>query len=109
LSCQHGVCTTRRAGGVLCGVGTAAGGAFMRVRIAVIGACLLALATCTDDHTPTSPRPPRLAAAVTGGDPVFIGAGDIAECDSHSYATDSLIDTMPGTIFTAGENAYTYG
>ena len=81
----------------------------MRVRIAALGACLLGLATCTDDHTPTSPRPPRLAAAVTGGDPVFIGAGDIAECDSHSYATDSLIDTMPGTIFTAGDNAYPNG
>jgi len=38
-----------------------------------------------------------------------MGAGDIAHCDSHSYDTDSLIDTIPGTVFAAGDNAYEDG
>jgi len=43
---------------------------------------------------------------VTGGDPVFVGAGDIAECDRHSYDTDTLLQSIAGTVFTAGDNAY---
>jgi len=38
---------------------------------------------------------------------VFIGAGDIGECDKvHSGKTAAVIDTTAGTVFTLGDNAY---
>jgi acid phosphatase type 7 len=42
------------------------------------------------------------------GEPVvLVGAGDIAECDSHGHnVTADLLDSIPGTVFTAGDNAY---
>ena len=43
-------------------------------------------------------------------DPVLVGAGDIASCDSPGdEATAALIDQIPGTVFTAGDNAYVNG
>lgn len=47
--------------------------------------------------------------------PVLVGAGDIARCgsgvpaDSRPEATAKLLDTIPGTVFTAGDNAYPDG
>ncbi|MGH2373331.1 MAG: metallophosphoesterase family protein [bacterium] len=42
--------------------------------------------------------------------PVLVGAGDIASCASHGdEATARLLDGIPGTIFTAGDNVYEYG
>ncbi|HEY6156408.1 MAG TPA: metallophosphoesterase [Gemmatimonadales bacterium] len=41
---------------------------------------------------------------------VFIGAGDIGECDKvHSVKTAAVIDTIAGTVFTLGDNAYPNG
>jgi len=41
---------------------------------------------------------------------VLIGAGDIGECGIPWAAkTAALIDTIPGTVFTLGDNAYPYG
>lgn len=38
---------------------------------------------------------------------MFIGAGDIADCRSEGSAlTARLLDNMPGTVFTTGDNAY---
>jgi hypothetical protein len=38
---------------------------------------------------------------------VLVGAGDIAECDSNGdEQTAALLDKIPGTVFTAGDNAY---
>jgi hypothetical protein len=49
--------------------------------------------------------PPALVEAVT-----FIGAGDIAVCGSLADdATAALLDTIPGLIWTAGDNAYPSG
>ncbi len=48
-------------------------------------------------------------------DIVFVGAGDIAQCDSKDlqknpvYATAQLVAGIPGTVFTAGDNAYPSG
>jgi len=43
-------------------------------------------------------------------DPVLVGAGDIADCDLESgAATAALLDTIEGTVFTAGDNAYPNG
>jgi uncharacterized protein YjdB len=45
-----------------------------------------------------------------GGDPVIIAAGDIASCDSDGdEATALLLDNMPGTIITLGDNVYNDG
>jgi hypothetical protein len=44
------------------------------------------------------------------GPPVLVGAGDIARCDSdRDEATADLVEDIPGTVFTAGDNAYQYG
>lgn len=48
--------------------------------------------------------------ALAAGDPVLVGAGDIASCSSSGDAkTASLIANIPGTVFTAGDNAYPSG
>lgn len=41
---------------------------------------------------------------------VFVGAGDIGECGSNApQATSMLLDSMGGTVFTVGDNAYPLG
>jgi hypothetical protein len=58
-----------------------------------------------------------LVAATTGApvvagaeDPVLVGAGDIADCTtSADTATAELLDGIPGTVFTLGDNAYERG
>jgi len=42
-------------------------------------------------------------------DPVLVGAGDIADCDAGAAATAALVDSIRGTVFTAGDNAYENG
>jgi len=58
---------------------------------------------------PTGPNPvhaPALAAP-TG---VLVGAGDIGFCGtSGAESTALLLDRLPGTVFTAGDNAYDAG
>jgi 3',5'-cyclic AMP phosphodiesterase CpdA len=45
-----------------------------------------------------------------GGPAVLVGAGDIAECGlPGAEATARLLDEIPGTVFTAGDNAYYQG
>jgi acid phosphatase type 7 len=63
-----------------------------------------------------SPGASASAAASSGptpspsGDPVLVGAGDIASCNlDGDEATAKLIDGLPGTVFTAGDNAYDAG
>jgi hypothetical protein len=42
--------------------------------------------------------------------PVLVGAGDIADClRTADSATATLLDTIPGLVFTAGDNAYPNG
>ena len=44
------------------------------------------------------------------GDPVFVGAGDIANCSrTQDEATATLLDGISGTVFTAGDNVYENG
>ncbi|SHF82753.1 CBM96 family carbohydrate-binding protein [Streptoalloteichus hindustanus] len=43
------------------------------------------------------------------GDPVLVGAGDIATSGSADSATANLLDGISGTVFTAGDNAYPDG
>jgi acid phosphatase type 7 len=48
--------------------------------------------------------------AHAAGDPVLVGAGDIATCSgSADSKTATLIGSVGGTVFTAGDNAYSRG
>jgi hypothetical protein len=41
---------------------------------------------------------------------VLVGAGDIADCGAtQDEATAKLLDSIDGTVFTAGDNAYSSG
>ena len=52
---------------------------------------------------------PMTAMAQTG-DPVFVGAGDIANCNrTQDEATAKLLDGISGTVFTVGDNVYPDG
>ena len=53
----------------------------------------------------SSTKPPT-----TTSDPVLVGAGDIASCSrSGDEATAKLLDSISGTVFTTGDNAYLSG
>jgi hypothetical protein len=57
---------------------------------------------------------PSSAAPSANGSPaadaVLVGAGDIADCGlEDDSATAALVDSIPGTVFTAGDNAYPDG
>ena len=54
---------------------------------------------------PTVPSP----APVPGLPQIFVGAGDIAMCDANSEATARLVESIGGTVFTVGDNAYVRG
>jgi hypothetical protein len=48
--------------------------------------------------------------SLPAGDPVLVGAGDIARCDaSDDKATARLLEQTPGIVFTLGDNAYENG
>ena len=51
------------------------------------------------------------AVSAVAEDPVLVGAGDIADCKTLSGAakTAALLDQIPGTVFTLGDNAYDSG
>ena len=60
--------------------------------------------------TPTPVGPSAAASPPPSGDPVLVGAGDIASCNLDAdEATARLLDEIPGTVFTAGDNAYEDG
>ncbi|MEV5969651.1 DNRLRE domain-containing protein [Streptomyces sp. NPDC051921] len=62
----------------------------------------------TPTPTPTTPTPTSTTTPPTG-DPVLVGAGDIATSGSGDTATANLLDTISGTVFTVGDNAYPNG
>ena len=54
--------------------------------------------------------PPGAVLSSLAGDPVLVGAGDIADCGTTTdSATAALLDTIDGTVFAAGDNAYLLG
>lgn len=60
--------------------------------------------SATPAPAPASPAPVPLA------NPVLVGAGDIARCDSDDdEATARLIDEIAGMVFTLGDTAYEDG
>jgi hypothetical protein len=74
-------------------------------------------ATATQSTQDLASQPIASGAAGSGSaapspqsDPVLVGAGDIADCALDSgAATAALLDTIEGTVFTAGDNAYPDG
>ena len=82
-----------------------------RLRVMPALAVLVAIGllwTCTGDRSvgPVA-RPVRGIAALTAASSgqVLVGAGDIARCDrTNDEATASILDTIPGQVFTVGDN-----
>ena len=61
---------------------------------------------------PHAPAPSPFPAPAAAGEPaVLIGAGDIAACDHIEEArkTAAIVEKIPGTVFTLGDNAYDSG
>ena len=66
-----------------------------------------AAATATNTPVPTATSTPTPGSAV---DATLIAAGDIAFCGSSGdEATAALLDTLPGSVVTLGDNAYESG
>jgi hypothetical protein len=79
----------------------------MQIRRAVAALALVFVATACGSDSPTAPPPPP---PPTGAPHVLVGAGDIAVCGSAgSEQTAALLDRIPGTVITAGDNAYFQG
>jgi hypothetical protein len=59
---------------------------------------------------PPVPAPPSVPTTPANNEVVFVGAGDIGHCDMNgAELTGKLLDEIPGTVFTVGDNAYTTG
>jgi len=61
-------------------------------------------ATC-EGKTGTS----AITVTAPGSSVTFVGAGDIAEGGGHAQDTANLLDAIPGSVFTSGDNAYPDG
>jgi PKD repeat protein len=77
-------------------------------------AVLVVVTTCRDDQGPlvprTGPRAPAADVAATTGPVTLVGAGNIAFCGQPgAAATALLLDSIPGTVFADGDNAYDKG
>lgn len=60
--------------------------------------------------TPGLPTRATATDGIAQGDPIFVGAGDIAACGSEGdELTANLLDITPGDIFTVGDNVYGQG
>jgi 3',5'-cyclic AMP phosphodiesterase CpdA len=68
---------------------------------------LLLSPTLRADHDFTYLSAMRVRSA--GTDPILVGAGDIVTCGGRGEATAKLLDKIPGTVFTLGDNVYPDG
>ena len=63
-----------------------------------------------DNGSNASTALPTVIATGPSDDIILVGAGDISECDSdNDELTAQLLDAIPGTVFTTGDNAYDSG
>jgi len=73
----------------------------------------IAIPTETASATVPPPVPtetPAPVITISENDPILVGAGDIADCSGRGdEETSALLDTIPGTVFTTGDNAYPRG
>ncbi|HZS00422.1 MAG TPA: metallophosphoesterase [Chloroflexota bacterium] len=77
--------------------------------VVAVAAAPGALDTSAASAAAPSTLAPALAADPVADDPVLVGAGDIAACGEGSEATAALLDRIPGTVVTLGDNAYGSG
>jgi calcineurin-like phosphoesterase family protein len=92
----------------------------MKTFLPFAGLSLLGVLGCQRISAPSEPGDAGSASQPTQTLPPFAawtnevrltGAGDIAEChwDRGDVATAKLLDTLPGTVFTTGDNVYPNG
>lgn len=80
-----------------------------RIHNAIAAAALALLALACQDK-PVSPPGPQTGPAAPVAPVVMAGAGDIADCTNPAaQATATLLDSIPGIVFTVGDNAYPNG
>jgi hypothetical protein len=64
----------------------------------------------TPTNTPTNTPTPTPTNTPSTDSVVFVGAGDIADCSRvQDEQTAQLLDNIPGTVYTVGDNAYPDG
>jgi hypothetical protein len=94
-----------------------------RVFIRFVGLCFVSAAAIAVSYSdkvarPTAPQSGAPAGATAlpistpapPGSAIFVGAGDIASCVSNGdESTAALLDSIPGTVFTLGDNVYESG
>ena len=73
-----------------------------------LGLFVVTLAGAVAGYKANAQKP---SATPSSRDPVLVGAGDIAFCGdiAGAEATAKLLDSIPGVVFTAGDNAYENG
>src|SRR3989442_10360004 len=81
--------------------------------IAVLTACVV-LTPCRDSQAPwpstERATPPSPSLSTSPGPVTLVGAGNIAKCGvTGAAATAALLDSIPGTVFAAGDAAYDNG
>jgi acid phosphatase type 7 len=73
-------------------------------------ACVAGSEPNTTPDLTAVPRSYQSPGEVWANEVNLVGAGDIAWCSNNGdEATAKLLDTLPGTVFTAGDNAYEEG
>lgn len=94
-----------------------------KTMIALCACCLIVLAAgCQQSRVqghegstvatpPATPAATVNAPSTNNSDPVLVGAGDVASCDdpAGAKATAKLLDSIPGTVYVAGDLAYPDG
>lgn len=78
-------------------------------RMLILTIAALIAGACKASDRRTAP-PAANVTTVSHDTVVLVGAGDIADCGSDGdEQTANLLDSIPGTVFTAGDNAYDSG
>ena len=83
--------------------------------IDLIGLLLVGCVPLSGHAAAAPPQTSTLTSSATdtpipNNDPVLVGAGDIARCGSDGdEATAALLDSILGTVYTTGDNAYEDG
>ncbi len=86
-----------------------------KLSVVVVAATILSAIVlgCENNPAINPPEPPdqfALAVPRPTGDPILVGAGDIAGCSSTKDSeTAELLEGISGTVFTTGDNAYERG
>jgi VCBS repeat-containing protein len=83
------------------------GGSFSKSDLSVGDHTITAMVT---DSEGTTAYDTVMISVLAPGTAVFVGAGDIADCNrTTDDATADLLDNIPGTVYTLGDNVYPNG